>query len=26
MSDLPQQPLTDEQRSILYGNKQFEKR
>jgi GST-like protein len=26
MADLPQQPLTDEQRSILYGNKQFEKR
>jgi len=26
MADLPQTPLTDEQRSILYGNKQFEKR
>jgi GST-like protein len=26
MADLPQNPLTDEQRSILYGNKQFEKR
>ena len=26
MGDLPQTPLSDEARSILYGNKQFEKR
>jgi GST-like protein len=26
MADLPQQPMTEEQRSILYGSKQFEKR
>ena len=26
MADTPQQPLTEEQRSILYGTKQFEKR
>ncbi len=26
MGDLPQQPLSEEARSILYGNKQFEKR
>jgi GST-like protein len=26
MADLPQQPLDDEARSILYGNKQFERR
>jgi GST-like protein len=25
MADMPQQPLTEEARSILYGNKQFEK-
>jgi GST-like protein len=25
MADLPQQPLTEEERSILYGKKQFEK-
>ena len=26
MADLPQQPLTDEERSTLYGKKQFERR
>ena len=26
MADLPQQPMTEEARSILYGSKQFEKR
>ncbi len=26
MADLPQQPLTDEERSILYGKQQFERR
>jgi GST-like protein len=26
MADTPVQPLTEEERSILYGNKQFEKR
>jgi hypothetical protein len=26
MADLPQQPLTEQERSILYGAKQFERR
>jgi hypothetical protein len=26
MADIQQQPLSDEERSILYGKKQFEKR
>jgi hypothetical protein len=26
MADTPVQPLTEEERSVLYGSKQFEKR
>jgi hypothetical protein len=26
MAETPQQPLTDEEKSILHGHKQFEKR
>jgi hypothetical protein len=26
MADTPQQPLSDEEKSILYGKKQFERR